>query len=77
MRSTDRIAKRDAIALECSAELIWRAELACAYGGAISTFAEPSDEWGTGTRRLRRQFARLGLHKFTTLHPDAAAARTL
>ncbi len=58
--------------MDTVAELIQRASAACAYGGEISDGQETTDEWGT--RRLRRVFPQLGLHKFTSLDPTLYAA---
>ena len=74
LHSLHGVSKSDAIIIELLAELIQRAGAACAYGGEISDWQETTDEWGTGTRRLRRVFPQLGLHKFTSLDPNLYAA---
>lgn len=70
LRALDGISKAAAISFECAAELIQRAKLASTFQGArLDEWIEEADQWGTGTRRFRRHFMPVGLHKFTSVNP--------
>lgn len=71
LRGTDRISKKDGIVAEASAELLLRARTSLVLGdperngGArAAEWHELVDHFDTGSRRVRRTFPAIKLHKF-------------
>ena len=64
LRKNDRISKSNGIIAEAAGELLLQARSAMTMGPHQAEWAEQTDEFSTGSPRIRRKFPNINLHKF-------------